>query len=105
MNYENIQIAALADPTRQRIFALIGERPRTVVAITREMPVSQPAVSQHLKVLREASLVRAEPSGASNVYHIDPDGLGQMRAWIDRFWGNTLAAYKQVAEQSKEEPQ
>ena len=97
------QLIALADPTRHRIFELVGERPRTVAEITREMTVSQPAVSQHLKVLREASLVRAEPRGASNVYHIDPQGLGQMRAWLDRFWGNTLAAYKQVVERTPEE--
>jgi DNA-binding transcriptional ArsR family regulator len=97
------QLAALADPNRQRIFELVGQRPRTVAEITREMTVSQPAVSQHLKVLREASLVRAEPRGASNVYHIDPQGLGQMRAWLDRFWGDTLAAYKQVVEQPPKE--
>src|SRR5690606_38917672 len=99
------QLSALADPTRHRIFELVGERPRTVAEITSEMTVSQPAVSQHLKVLREASLVRAEPRGASNVYRIDPKGLGQMRAWLDRYWGNTLAAYKQVVEHKREEKQ
>jgi DNA-binding transcriptional ArsR family regulator len=98
-----MQITALGDPTRRQIFELIAERPRSVAELTRAVPVSQSAVSQHLKVLRETSLVRAEPKGASNVYHIDPAGLGQMRAWLDRFWSKTLAAYKLAVEQPPEE--
>jgi DNA-binding transcriptional ArsR family regulator len=98
-----MQITALGDPTRRQIFELIAERPRSVAELTRAMPVSQSAVSQHLKVLRETSLVRAEPKGASNVYHIDPAGLGQMRAWLDRFWSKTMAAYKLAVEQPPEE--
>jgi DNA-binding transcriptional ArsR family regulator len=97
------QITALGDATRRQIFELIAERPRSVAELTRAMPVSQSAVSQHLKVLKETSLVRAEPKGASNIYHIDPAGLGQMRAWLDRFWSKTLAAYKLAAEQPPEE--
>lgn len=85
------------------IFELIAERPRSVAEVTRQVPVSQSAVSQHLKVLRDARLVRAEPKGASNVYHIDPHGLGQMRAWLDRYWSITLAAYKVAVEQPPEE--
>lgn len=100
---DSVQLAALGDPTRRRIFELVGSRPRTVAEITRELTVSQSAVSQHLKVLRESSLVRAEPKGASNVYHIDPAGLGQMRAWLDRFWSSTLAAYKVAAEKSRKD--
>lgn len=69
------------------------------------MPVSQSAVSQHLKVLKETSLVRVEPKGASNVYHIDPAGLAMMRAWLDQFWSKTLAAYKLAVEQPPEESQ
>ncbi|RMC37304.1 ArsR/SmtB family transcription factor [Paracoccus alkanivorans] len=103
MTADNAQLAALGDPTRRRIFELIAERPHTVAEITRQVPVSQSAVSQHLKVLRESHLVRPEPRGASNVYHIDPHGLGQMRAWLDRYWNRTLAAYKVVVEQSPEE--
>ena len=104
MTADSVQLAALGDPTRRTIFGLIADRPRSVVEITRQMSVSQSAVSQHLKILRESRLVRAEPKGASNVYHIDPDGLGQMRAWLDRFWGKTLAAYKVAVEQAPEEP-
>jgi DNA-binding transcriptional ArsR family regulator len=105
MTVDSAQLTALGDPTRRTIFELIAERPCSVAEITRQVPVSQSAVSQHLKVLRESRLVRAEPKGASNVYHIDPHGLGQMRAWLDRFWTKTLAAYKETVEQSPEEPQ
>src|SRR3954453_14556422 len=105
MTTDNAQLTALGDPTRRVIFELIAARPRTVAEITREVTVSQSAVSQHLKVLRESLLVRAEPKGASNVYHIDPAGLGQMRAWLDRFWSSTLAAYKVAVEKSVEDQQ
>jgi len=104
MAVDGSQLTALGDPTRRTIFELIAERPRSVAEITRHVPVSQSAVSQHLKVLRESRLVRSEPKGASNVYHIDPHGLGQMRAWLDRFWSNTLAAYKIAVERPTEEP-
>jgi DNA-binding transcriptional ArsR family regulator len=103
MAVDSAQLTALGDATRRKIFELIGERPRSVAEITRQLPVSQSAVSQHLKVLRHSRLVRAEPKGASNVYHIDPHGLGQMRAWLDRFWSKTLAAYKVAVEQPPKE--
>jgi DNA-binding transcriptional ArsR family regulator len=105
MAVDTAQLAALGDATRRTIFELIAERPCSVAEITRRVPVSQSAVSQHLKVLRESRLVRAEPKGASNVYHIDPQGLGQMRAWLDRHWSKTLAAYKVVVEQTLKESQ
>ncbi|RWM37739.1 metalloregulator ArsR/SmtB family transcription factor [Mesorhizobium sp.] len=103
MTVDSAQLAALGDTTRRRIFELIAERPRSVVEITRQVAVSQSAVSQHLKVLKDSRLVRAEPKGASNVYHIDPHGLGQMRAWLDRFWSKTLAAYKEAVETPPED--
>jgi len=103
MTSNNAQLTALGDPTRRTIFELIAERPRSVAEITRQVPVSQSAVSQHLKVLRNSHLIRMEPRGASNVYHIDPQGLGQMRAWLDRFWSKTLAAYKVTVEQPPKE--
>jgi len=105
MTVDSAQLTALGDPTRRTIFELIAERPRSVAEITRQVPVSQSAVSQHLKVLRDSRLVRAVPKGASNVYHIDPHGLGQMRAWLDRFWSKTLAAYKVAVEQPPKESQ
>lgn len=103
MTADSAQLAALGDPTRRTIFELIAESPRSVAEITRQVPVSQSAVSQHLKVLRASRLVRAVPKGASNVYHIDPHGLGQMRAWLDRFWSKTLTAYKAAVEQPPKE--
>lgn len=103
MTVDSTQLTALGDTTRRTIFELIAERPRSVAEITRQVPVSQSAVSQHLKVLRDSRLVRAESKGASNVYHIDPHGLGQMRAWLDRFWSKTLAAYKIAVEQPPRE--
>lgn len=103
MTVDSAQLTALGDPTRRTIFELIAERPRSVAEITRQVPVSQSAVSQHLKVLRDLRLVRAKPKGASNVYHIDPHGLGQLRAWLDRFWSKTLAAYKVAVEQPPKE--
>jgi DNA-binding transcriptional ArsR family regulator len=99
----SMQLNALGDPTRRQIFELIAEHPRSVVEITRNVRVSQSAVSQHLRVLRESRLVHAEPKGASNVYHIDPHGLGRMRTWLDGFWSKTLAAYKVAVEKPPEE--
>ncbi len=103
MTYGYAQISALADPTRRTIFERVAERPCSVAEITRTLPVSQSAVSQHLKVLKEAQLVRMEPQGTRNIYHIDPAGLGRMRAWLDRYWSQTLAAYKTAVEQPQEE--
>lgn len=104
MTYDYSQITALADPTRRTIFERVAQRPCSVAEITRTLPVSQSAVSQHLKVLKEAQLVRLQPQGTRNIYHIDPAGLGSMRAWLDRFWSQTLAAYKTAVEQPQEEP-
>ncbi|MEO5326269.1 metalloregulator ArsR/SmtB family transcription factor [Mesorhizobium sp. CC13] len=103
MTYDYSQITALADPTRRIIFERVTERPCSVAEITRTLPVSQSAVSQHLKVLKEAQLVRMEPQGARNIYHVDPAGLGRMRAWLDGFWSQSLAAYKAAVEQPQEE--
>ena len=97
--------AALADPTRRAILARLTRGEATVNDLASPFPISKQAVSQHLKVLRESRLVRAEPKGASNIYHIDPAGLSQMRAWLDRFWSSTLAAYKVAVEKSVEDQQ
>jgi DNA-binding transcriptional ArsR family regulator len=91
-------LTALADPTRRRVFERLAEGPASVAEITRKMPVSQPAVSQHLKVLRAAGLVTGTARGASTIYRIDPSGLGPLRAWIDRFWDAQLEAYRKAAE-------
>ncbi len=94
---------ALGDPTRKAIFELLADRPRAVVELAGELPVSRPAVSQHLRVLKGAGLVVDRPVGTRRIYRVDPDGLAALRADLERFWGKALAAYKAVVEQSTEE--
>jgi DNA-binding transcriptional ArsR family regulator len=98
-------LTALGDPTRREIFERLAERPRAVAELARELPVSRPAVSQHLKVLKQAHLVSDTPVGTRRVYRVDPDGLAALRADLERFWTQALATYKQVVEQSTEEEQ
>ena len=86
--------AALADSTRREIFERLAAAPTAVGELADELPVSRPAVSQHLKVLKEAGLVIDRAIGTRRVYEIDPNGLGELRAWLDRFWGEALAAFK-----------
>jgi DNA-binding transcriptional ArsR family regulator len=87
-------LSALADPTRRRVFERLRSGPKAVGAIARGMPVSRPAVSQHLKVLKKAGLVTDRQEGTRRVYYIDPQGLGALRAWLDRFWDQALAAFQ-----------
>ena len=89
--------AALADPTRRAVFERIAARPQTVGALAAQLPVSRPAVSQHLKVLKDAGLVEDEPRGTSRIYRIDPNGLGPMRRWLDEQWERSLTNFKQLA--------
>jgi DNA-binding transcriptional ArsR family regulator len=91
-------LTALADPTRRRVFERLKTGPRPVGAIARGLPVSRPAVSQHLKVLKAAGLVTDRPEGARRVYYIDPRGLGALRAWLDQFWDEALAAFQAEVE-------
>lgn len=95
--------ATLADPTRRTIFELIVKRPCSVSELAQDLPVSRPAVSQHLKVLKDAGLVIDMQAGKQRIYRIDPEGLAAFRADLDRFWDKTLAAYKLAVEQSPEE--
>jgi len=92
MAYESA-LAALADPTRRQVFEHLRSGPRAVGEIAEEMPVSRPAVSQHLKVLKEAGLVADRAEGARRVYYIDPHGLGPLRKWLDQFWDQALSAF------------
>ena len=91
-------LAALADPTRRQVFERLRSGPQPVGAIAHGMPVSRPAVSQHLKVLKEAGLVSDRPEGTRRVYYIDPHGLGALRGWLDRFWDQALSAFQVEAE-------
>ena len=96
-------LAALADPTRRKVFERLRSGPKAVSAIARGMPVSRPAVSQHLKALKEAGLVADRPEGARRVYFIDPHGLASLRRWLDQFWDEALAAFQaQVEFEAKE---
>jgi DNA-binding transcriptional ArsR family regulator len=85
---------ALGDPTRRAIFEHLGERPSAVVDLAVQLPVSRPAVSQHLKVLKEAGLVRDVRVGTRHVYSLDPDGLAGLRDYMDRFWNTALQSFK-----------
>jgi len=81
----------------------LAERPRAVGELARELPISRPAVSQHLRVLKEARLVTERPEGTRRIYRLDPIGVGVLRADLDRFWNRALAAYKAIVEQPHEE--
>jgi DNA-binding transcriptional ArsR family regulator len=92
-------LSALGDPTRRTIFERLVDGPLPVVDLARGLQVSRPAVSQHLKVLKQAGLVLDRPQGNRRLYRIDPAGVEGMRAYFDRFWDNALAAFKVAAEQ------
>jgi DNA-binding transcriptional ArsR family regulator len=103
--YEIDQWTALGDPTRRAIFARLAERPRAVGELANELPVSRPAVSQHLKVLKRARLVSDRANGTRRVYRVDTEGLGALRDQLERFWTQALANYKQLVEQATQEDQ
>jgi DNA-binding transcriptional ArsR family regulator len=95
--------AALGDPTRREIFARIAERPRAVGELARELPVSRPAVSQHLRVLKDAGLVIDRAEGNRRIYQADPAGLAALRAQLDTFWNQALATFEQVVDHDTKE--
>ena len=94
---------ALGDPTRRAIFESLATRPRAVGEIASELPVSRPAVSQHLKVLKDAHLVIDKRAGNRRIYQVDPDGVAALRADLERFWTKALTAYKATVEQHNKE--
>jgi DNA-binding transcriptional ArsR family regulator len=98
-------MSALGDPTRRAIFELLADGPRPVGEIARDLPVTRPAVSQHLKVLKEAGLVIDRQIGTRRLYQLNPEGVGALRAYLDRFWNRALAVFKAAAEQLEEEEQ
>lgn len=91
-------LTALSDPTRRRVFERLRKGGLPVTKIAHGLPVSRPAVSQHLKVLKEAGLVREEREGTRRIYEIDPKGLGQLRRWLDQFWDEALEAFRAEVE-------
>lgn len=96
-------LGALGDPTRREIFERLAAQPSAVVDLARVLPVSRPAVSQHLKVLKQAGLVREISQGTRRIYSLDPRGIGEMRRWLDSHWASALEAFKQFADQQHEE--
>ena len=97
MAYGNT-LAALADPTRRAVFERLREGPASVGDVARTLPVSRPAVSQHLKALKDAGLVNDVAHGTRRIYSIDPHGIGELRRWLDQFWGDALEAFKHEVE-------
>jgi DNA-binding transcriptional ArsR family regulator len=94
-------LTALADPTRRKVFERLRSGPASVGDLAADLPVSRPAVSQHLKALKIAGLVSDKPDGARRVYYIDPDGLGELRRWLDEFWDDALEAFKKEVEKPR----
>ena len=95
-------LSALADPTRRQVFELLRRGPRPVGELAGELPVSRPAVSQHLKVLKDAGLVREQRDGTRRLYAPNGDGLAALRDYLDGYWDEALAAFKQAAEEPSE---
>ena len=94
-------LRCLSDPTRRRVFERLRAGPQSVGALAKGLPVSRPAVSQHLKALREARLVDQRSEGTRRVYFIDPEGLGELRRWIDEFWDEALERFKNEVEKAE----
>jgi DNA-binding transcriptional ArsR family regulator len=101
--YRENGLGALADPTRRSIFERLAGGPRSVGELAEGLPVTRPAVSQHLRVLKDAGLVFDRPDGTRRLYQLDPDGVGALRAYVDRFWTQALAAFKEAAERDPKE--
>jgi DNA-binding transcriptional ArsR family regulator len=96
-------LTALSDPTRRAVFERLVDGPRSVADLARGLPVSRPAVSQHLRVLKTAGLVSAKARGTRQIYQVDPHGIEEVRRYFDQFWSRALAAFKETAEQQQEE--
>jgi DNA-binding transcriptional ArsR family regulator len=101
--YQQDRWSALGDRTRRAIFERVADGPCAVGEIAGGLPVSRPAVSQHLKVLKQAGLVLGEPAGNRCIYRVNPDGLAELRADLDRYWRSALSAYKAAVEQPEQE--
>jgi DNA-binding transcriptional ArsR family regulator len=97
-------LQCLSDPTRRRVFERLRGGPKSVGVLALGLPVSRPAVSQHLKTLKDAGLVKDRSEGTRRVYYIDPDGLGDLRRWLDGFWDGALEAFKNEVEKPETSP-
>jgi DNA-binding transcriptional ArsR family regulator len=95
---------ALGDKSRRAIVLRLAERPRAVIELAESLPLSRPAVSQHLKVLKEAGLVNEEPAGTRRIYHLNEAGLTALRDQLDTFWNRALSGFQDIADQPEEKP-
>jgi DNA-binding transcriptional ArsR family regulator len=98
-------LSVLADPTRRYVFERLRDGPRSVSALATGLPVSRPAVSQHLKALKNAGLVTERSEGVRRIYSVRREGLVELRDWLDSFWGDALEAFKEEAEKAEGESQ
>lgn len=98
-------LGALGDPTRRAVFELLARRPRSVGELAQHLPISRPAVSQHLRVLKDGGLVVDHADGTRRIYRLNPDGLAAMRAYLDRVWDEALTAYQKAVDTDPESEQ
>jgi DNA-binding transcriptional ArsR family regulator len=96
--YRDSSLGLLGDPTRRAIFELLARRPCSVGELAQQLPVSRPAVSQHLRVLKDGGLVVSRAEGTRRVYRLNPEGVDALRAWLDRVWAEALTAFHKAAE-------
>jgi DNA-binding transcriptional ArsR family regulator len=91
-------LGLLGDPTRRAIFEMLAQHPSSVGELATQLPISRPAVSQHLRVLKDGGLVLSRPDGTRRIYRVDPDGVSALRAYLDRLWDEALRAFQRAAE-------
>jgi DNA-binding transcriptional ArsR family regulator len=103
--YGDAGLGLLGDPTRRAIFELLARRPSSVGELALQLPISRPAVSQHLRVLKDGGLVVSQPEGTRRVYRLNPDGVTALRAYLDRIWDEALTAFQKAAEAAPVDPE
>ena len=103
--YGDAGLGLLGDPTRRAIFELLARRPSSVGDLAQQLPVSRPAVSQHLRALKDGGLVVSQTEGTRHVYRLNPDGVTAIRAYLDRIWDEALAAFHKAAEAAVTDPE
>ena len=103
--YRDAGLGLLGDPTRRAIFELLARHPSSVGELARQLPISRPAVSQHLRVLKDGGLVVSLPEGTRRVYRLNPDGVTALRVYLDRIWDQALTAFQKAAEAAPVDPE
>jgi DNA-binding transcriptional ArsR family regulator len=102
--YGGDSLGLLGDPTRRAIFELLARRPYSVGELAKQLPISRPAVSQHLRMLMDGGLITCRPEGTRRIYQLNPDGVAALRVWLDRIWDEALTAYQKAAEAAPVDP-